>query len=75
MNKDHFIQSLQGVSPDGPLWQGVLWLIAQNQAADLDAICAPNLTDAEAHRGRGRIGALRDLRTQLDTAMQLAHPS
>lgn len=67
MTREAFKAALAAMPSDTlPVWRGVLALIDESAIIEQDAICAPNLSDAEAHRGRGRLGALRDLRQQLN---------
>lgn len=68
--KEVLIRRLQVLAPDDPLWDALLWLYRDNLANEVDSISAVHMTDAEAHRSRGRISAFRDLEEQLKEARQ-----
>lgn len=70
--KDELLKRLQAMPADDPLWDSLLWLTQKNIDNEIDAICVPDLSDAEAHRGRGRISAFRDIQEQLNEARKIA---
>lgn len=70
--KELLLRRLQVLPPDDPLWDALLWLCRSNLDNEVDSICAPGMSDSDAHRSRGRISALRDLEEQLKEARQAA---
>ena len=67
------MERLKTLSEDDPLWVGLLWLLQANVESETQSLCAPVIGDEQAHRGRGRISALLDLREQLVSAWDEAH--
>lgn len=59
--------------PKDPLWAGLQELMQSNIEIETENVCAPGISDAEAHRGRGRLGMLLDLREQLNDLIAEAH--
>lgn len=64
---EHYEQWKQRVAAlphDDPLWPGLLALLDQFILSETQAGSTPGLTSEEAHRFRGRIGMLLDLREE-----------
>ena len=68
-----FQARLQTITPTDPLWMGLLWYLDACRDIEQRSLCQPAIGDEEAHRGRGRLGMLIDLRDQLDDIMIKAH--
>jgi hypothetical protein len=63
---------LAGFPEGDPFWNGLLALLDQYVISELAASVTPGLSSDEAHRFRGRLGMLLDLRHDLVQAMQAA---
>lgn len=70
--RKHFLQRLAGVREADPLWEMMLWVIGRNIDAELEVMGAPSLGDEGAHRQRGRLSMLLDLREQLEDSLEEA---
>ena len=70
---EQFKARLQTIMPTDPLWAGLMWYLDELHKIEQRSLCQPAIGDEEAHRGRGRLGMLIDLRDQLDDLMVKAH--
>ncbi len=61
-----FKRLLQALPPGAPLWTQLLALLDAYVLSESVGLASPGLDDAEAHRFRGRIGMLLDLKAELD---------
>lgn len=67
------IERLKTIQRDDPLVVGLEWFLRDMERIEIESLCGPRIGDEEAHRGRGRIGALRDVRDQIEQLWQEAH--
>lgn len=70
---EQFKARLQTITPADPLWAGLMYYLDELHKTEERSLCLPAIGDGEAHRGRGRLGMLIDLRDQLDDLMVKAH--
>lgn len=69
-----FVEALARVTDrNDPMWQGLIALIDVNIEIEQSALCGAHMADSEAHRGRGRLGMLLDLKEQFDDLLRQAH--
>lgn len=61
-----FREQLAVTQPTDPLWAGVLGLLDANLRVELNPVATPGLSSEEAHRFRGRIGMLLDLKAEME---------
>jgi hypothetical protein len=60
--------------PQDPLWAGVIGLIDANIRAEMEPALSAGLSTEEAHRFRGRLGMLLDLKRELLRLAETAKP-
>ena len=64
---------LEALPPDDPLWPQLLELLDAYLLTEAGMSVTPGLDDGEAHRFRGRVGMLLDLRADLQRVWVEAH--
>lgn len=61
------------LAKDDSLWPQLLGLVKANVEVETQAAARPGISNEEAHRGLGRIGAFLDLEAQLQEVWEKSH--
>lgn len=61
------------LATDDPLWPMLKALVRRNIETETEAVAREGIGNEEAHRGRGRVGMLLEIETQLQKVWEDSH--